>query len=133
MIVSYHLLAELSECNLSTFAPTAELLKTQTSQLCGYVEEAGFTVVSETRHFFGSNAATCAICLSESHLTFHTWPEYGLVHLDILSCSYSRDPRQAMKDLLGRIASQLFYAGKINSQIVQRGAGEHSGYARSII
>ena len=36
--------------------------------------------------------ASGVVLLAESHLSFHTWPEHGLVTLDIYTCG---DPKAA--------------------------------------
>ena len=43
------------------------------------------TRVSTHSHFFGPGVST-VIILSESHLSAHTWPEMGYLHLDIVTC-----------------------------------------------
>lgn len=49
------------------------------------VGKLGLTSVGIHSHFFGPGVSTVAI-LSESHLSVHTWPELGYVHLDIVTC-----------------------------------------------
>ncbi len=50
------------------------------------VEELGLTRVSDHTHYFGPGVST-VIILSESHLSAHTWPELGYVHLDLVTCA----------------------------------------------
>ncbi len=49
------------------------------------VDELDLTSVGWHSHHFGPGVSTVAI-LSESHLSAHTWPELGYVHLDIVTC-----------------------------------------------
>ena len=44
-------------------------------------------VVDEMSHYFIPQGATFIYVLSQSHIIFHTWPEYDLVHIDLVSCS----------------------------------------------
>ena len=49
------------------------------------VDKLELTSVGWHSHHFGPGVSTVAI-LSESHLSAHTWPELGYVHLDIVTC-----------------------------------------------
>jgi S-adenosylmethionine decarboxylase len=49
------------------------------------VKRMDLTHVSDHTHFFGPGVST-VIILSESHLSAHTWPELGYVHLDVVTC-----------------------------------------------
>ena len=46
----------------------------------------GAQVVGEAFHVFPNGAVTGALLLAQSHLTVHTWPEHGLLNVDLLSC-----------------------------------------------
>ncbi len=46
------------------------------------------TYVSEHGHHFGPGVSA-VIILAESHLSIHTWPEYGYAHLDVVTCKTS--------------------------------------------
>ena len=59
-----------------------EELKDRLSHL---VLELGLTEVSAHSHYFGPGVST-VIILSESHLSAHTWPEIGYMHVDIVTC-----------------------------------------------
>lgn len=49
------------------------------------VEGLKLTPVSSHTHFFGPGVSTVVI-LSESHLSAHTWPELGYLHIDLVTC-----------------------------------------------
>jgi S-adenosylmethionine decarboxylase proenzyme len=49
------------------------------------VDRLELTRVSEHSHYFHPGVST-VIILSESHLSAHTWPEYGYMHVDIVTC-----------------------------------------------
>jgi len=49
------------------------------------VKKLNLTQVSSHSHYFGPGVST-VIILSESHLSVHTWPELGYMHVDIVTC-----------------------------------------------
>lgn len=60
-----------------------------------FVEEKliqyNLTKVGESNHIFEGNGFTLSICLKESHICVHTWPELKRIHLDFFICNYSKD------------------------------------------
>lgn len=45
-------------------------------------------VVKKITHKFEPIGITFVYVLSESHLAIHTWPEYKLLHLDLVTCTH---------------------------------------------
>jgi len=63
-------------------------------------------VVARTLH----PGATVVVGLAESHLSVHTWPEYGYAAVDIFTCGYEGKAwvaYQVIKDILRPHSSQL--------------------------
>ena len=50
------------------------------------LEKVGFTV-----HNFENNSFTIAVCLMESHICIHTWPEFNQLTLDVYLCNYLKE------------------------------------------
>jgi S-adenosylmethionine decarboxylase len=48
-------------------------------------EAGGATVVGEEFHVFPNAAVTGVLVLAQSHLSIHTWPEFSLANVDLLS------------------------------------------------
>jgi S-adenosylmethionine decarboxylase len=61
---------------------------------------------------FPKNGFTGIICLYESHIALHTWPEFNCVTLDVFICNYSCDNTQACRDVFDQIIN-LFKPNKI--------------------
>lgn len=48
-------------------------------------EAAGATVLGEKLCVFDNGAVTGVLVLAQSHLSIHTWPEFALANVDLLS------------------------------------------------
>jgi S-adenosylmethionine decarboxylase len=56
--------------------------------LCQSAREAGATILHTYFHKFDrGEGVTGVVALSESHISIHTWPEYGFMAIDIFMCS----------------------------------------------
>ena len=47
--------------------------------------------LGEVYHNFSPGGYTGVVCLSESHLSVHTWPEHGRVNVDIYLSNFLRE------------------------------------------
>jgi S-adenosylmethionine decarboxylase len=57
------------------------------------------TLVSVHFHQFNPHGVSGAIVISESHLTIHTWPEFGYAAIDVFTCGDVIDPWQAHRHM----------------------------------
>lgn len=55
------------------------------------IRESGLASVGDVFHTFEGGGFTCVICLTESHIALHTWPEFSSYTCDIYLCDYSRN------------------------------------------
>lgn len=55
------------------------------------IERQLLTKVGEAYHDFEGDGFTGVICLAESHLSIHTWPERNYVTFDIYLSNHTRD------------------------------------------
>jgi S-adenosylmethionine decarboxylase len=55
------------------------------------IEKFGLTKVGEVYHQFDNSGFTASICLTESHISIHTWPEFGYATFDIYLSNYQKD------------------------------------------
>ena len=51
--------------------------------------DSGMTFLGSRSHLFPGGGLTSVFLLSESHLSFHTWPEHSFVAIDIYTCGNS--------------------------------------------
>ncbi|MEN2767465.1 adenosylmethionine decarboxylase [Ornithinibacillus xuwenensis] len=61
---------------------------------------SGATIVESVFHHFNPYGVSGAVIIAESHLTIHTWPEYGYASVDVYTCGDSVSPWKAA-DYLG--------------------------------
>lgn len=54
--------------------------------LLAAAHDSGATVLADRFHQFEPQGVTGVLLLAESHLSIHTWPEEGLVTVDIFTC-----------------------------------------------
>jgi S-adenosylmethionine decarboxylase len=94
--------ADLSGCAaLSVLAvdEVAELFKAALGR-------AGATIVDTISHAFPRTGLTCVLILSESHAVLHTWPETGVVNIDIFSCTPRLRSVEAIQELGRSLGAQ---------------------------
>jgi len=60
--------------------------------------EAKATIVDSVFHHFNPWGVSGAVIVAESHLTIHTWPEYGFASADFFTCG-DIDPWQSFEHL----------------------------------
>lgn len=69
----------------------------QTLRRC--VEVAGATLLHIHLHHFTPNGGVSGVAvLAESHISIHSWPEYGYAALDVFMCGHTH-PRRAIEVL----------------------------------
>lgn len=78
--------------------------------------EVGVNVIGKSFHKFDPQGVTGILAIAESHISIHTWPEYGYAAADVFTCG---DPEQAYKasDLL----VQRFHASDYSRTELRRG------------
>ena len=54
--------------------------------MCEAAERANATIVTSCFHRFNPWGVSGAVIIQESHLTIHTWPEYGYASVDLYTC-----------------------------------------------
>jgi S-adenosylmethionine decarboxylase len=88
-----HVFADLHgiDANKLNNPSTVELLLLESARA------AGATILSSHFHTFGSGqGVTGVVLLAESHISIHTWPEFGFAAVDIFMCGNS-EPHLALE------------------------------------
>ena len=90
-VLATQLLLDLKRCN-SALLDDLDFVRRSLTEAA---VEAGATVVGESFHKFDPVGVTGVIAIAESHISVHTWPEYGFATVDILTCGPNVMPRRA--------------------------------------
>jgi S-adenosylmethionine decarboxylase len=80
-------------------------------------ESGGATVVGEEFYVFPNGAVTGVLVLAQSHLSIHTWPEFGLANIDLLSYGDLRG------EVVLRTISERLDAERVNVACIPRAVG----------
>jgi S-adenosylmethionine decarboxylase len=71
--------------------------------------DCNLTVVSKAFHQFEPQGTTGVLVLSESHFSAHTYPEHGLVYVDVFCCSPMFDPDVCAASLERHLGGEIRY------------------------
>ncbi len=97
-----HLLIELYGCEPSILDDVAGIEE----HMRVAARKANSTIVNSTFHRFDPYGVSGVVVIAESHLSIHTWPEYGYAAVDIFTCGDSVDPWKAFEYLKDVMKSQ---------------------------
>ncbi|KAA0259562.1 S-adenosylmethionine decarboxylase proenzyme [Deferribacter autotrophicus] len=90
-----HILVEFYGCDADTLNNT-ELLDKEMQEAA---KKSGATIINSTFHTFSPYGVSGVVVIAESHLTIHTWPEYGYAAVDLFTCGDTVDPWIAFEHL----------------------------------
>jgi len=76
------------------------------------------TIVQEAFHLFNPHGVSGVIVIAESHLTIHTWPEYGYAAVDLFTCGDDVNPDAAFQYLKEALAATTFSAMEMKRGIL---------------
>lgn len=110
-----HYIVEASGCDpeiISSVSKVEEILVKA-------AEKARVQIWSISFHRFHPHGVSGVVVISESHLSVHTWPEYGYVALDIYTCGEESEPEEAVE-----YALEMFRASSVHVTEISRGLQE---------
>jgi len=97
-----HLLLELQDCNKEVLNDLSFLR----NALVTAAINCGATVLGESFHPFNPQGVSGVVIIAESHLSIHTWPEYGYAAADIFTCGTSVQPEKAAEVLIEKLGAK---------------------------
>ena len=105
-----HLIIELSEAKHLN----SEVFIKET--ILEIIDATGATLLKMDFHHFGEGFGVTGVAmLAESHISIHTWPEYGYAAVDVFMCG-GADTSKALPVLARRFETEC-----ISSKIIKRG------------
>lgn len=110
-----HLISEFSVKN-------PEVLKDckKTEQfLNDIVIKTGLTKIGEVFHQFPNSGFTGMICLTESHISIHTWPEYNMVTFDVFLSNFMKHNDNIAEQIHSELLL-LLDANEVNTSRLKR-------------
>ncbi|MGV8145028.1 MAG: adenosylmethionine decarboxylase [Alkaliphilus sp.] len=112
-----HVLAEFYNCD-ENILNDHKLIENYMVQAA---KEANATVVTSNFHMFNPWGVSGVVVIQESHLTIHTWPEYGYAAIDLFTCGDEVNPWLAFDYLKNKLKAEITetkeYPRGINSKI----------------
>jgi len=88
--IGTHVICEMWDCD---FDDDAERLVVY---LINAAHASNARILDTVSHQFTPAGSTALLLLAESHMSAHTWPEYGYIAIDIFTCGSSMKPDEAI-------------------------------------
>ena len=118
-----HIIMDASGCSPETLNDLEALKQI----LVDAAEKANATVLNVAFHHFTPQGVSGVVVISESHLSIHTWPEYGYAALDFYTCG-DADPKIACEYVAEKIGAK-----HIHTTEIARGEEENGKYLHKIV
>src|SRR5689334_3364560 len=119
-----HLLCELTGCDAQILA-NVDAVKTAVEEAAA---RARATVLHGFYHRFTPTGVSGILCIAESHLSVHTWPELGYAAADVYTCGDHTLPRVAAE-----VLATAFRARSNSIVEIARGDRDRDGSFRSVL
>jgi len=97
-----HLLIELQDCDTEVLNDLEFLSEAMETAAI----DCGATIMGKSFHHFSPQGVSGVIVIAESHLSIHTWPEYGYAAVDIFTCGTTVQPEIAAEILIEKLGAK---------------------------
>ena len=101
-ILGKHLIVELSDCDRAILDDASAMEQ----HLCEAARISGATIVRSVFHRYNPQGVSGVVVIAESHVSLHTWPEYGYAAVDFFTCGDRVDPYKAHDYLKEKLCAQ---------------------------
>jgi S-adenosylmethionine decarboxylase len=97
-----HLLVELHDCDREALDNT-DLIR---DVMLKAAIDCGAVVLGNQFHHFNPQGVSGVVVIAESHISIHTWPEYGYAAVDVFTCGTTVNPQIAAEVLIEKLGSK---------------------------
>ncbi|MDD5338049.1 MAG: adenosylmethionine decarboxylase [Dehalococcoidales bacterium] len=97
-----HILVELHDCDRQALNDV-DLIR---EVMLKAAVDCGAVVMGESFHRFSPQGVSGVVVIAESHISIHTWPEYGYAAADVFTCGTTVNPEVAAQVLIERLGSK---------------------------
>jgi len=108
-----HILAEFTGCDTEVLN-SIEKVKTA---LLEAARQSGATIVDSVFHQYNPYGLSGVVVIAESHISIHTWPEYGYAAVDFFTCGDQVDPWKACLYMKEKLACLEMHTQEISRGI----------------
>jgi S-adenosylmethionine decarboxylase len=97
-----HLLVELHDCDREALNDLDFIRDVMVKSAV----DCGAVVLGSSFHRFTPQGVSGVVVIAESHISIHTWPEYGYAAVDVFTCGTTVQPDKAAEVLIDSFKSQ---------------------------
>lgn len=101
-VLGRHLIVEFADCDHAILDDQAALQE----HMMEAVRRSGATIVKAVFHRYNPMGVSGVIVIAESHLSIHSWPEYGYAAVDFFTCGEAVDPYLAFEYMKEQLHAQ---------------------------
>ncbi len=101
-VLGTHVLLELKDCDPQLLNDLPYIRQ----ELLNAALKVGAHVVGESFHQFAPQGVTGILSIAESHISIHTWPEFGYAASDIFTCGDQTMPERAAESIIQALRCQ---------------------------
>ncbi|MFD3157134.1 adenosylmethionine decarboxylase [Haloimpatiens sp. FM7330] len=110
-----HILAEIYDCKLEVLNDKEYIEKVMVESAL----KAGAEVREVAFHKFSPQGVSGVVIISESHLTIHTWPEFGYAAVDVFTCGDTVNPWDACNYMTEFLGAKNMTATEVKRGIIE--------------
>jgi S-adenosylmethionine decarboxylase len=97
-----HLLVELHDCDREAL-DNLDLIR---DVMIKAAVDCGAVVLGSSFHRFSPQGVSGVVVIAESHISIHTWPEFGYAAVDVFTCGTTVNPEKAAEVLIEKLGSK---------------------------